>query len=76
MFCRQDLNLQQRYVVTQTSMYTIDDDILYFSGQKGEFPRAVILCGLLQSMMEEYHNGIMAGHFSGPKIYKTTLHQW
>ena len=76
MFCRQNLNLQQRYIVTQTSMYTLDDDILYFSGQKGGSPRAVILCGLLQSMMEEYHSEIMVGQFSGPKIYKTALHQW
>ena len=27
-------------------------------------------------MMEEYHSGIMEGHFSGPKIYKTMSRQW
>jgi len=26
--------------------------------------------------MEEYHSGIMAGHFSGPKIYKAMSCQW
>ena len=63
-------------VVAQVSMYTIVDDILYFNGQKGDSPRAVVPCGLQQSMMEEYHSGIMAGHFSGPKIYKTMFLQW
>jgi len=41
-------------------VYTIVDDILYFNGSKG---RAVVPCGLQQSMMEEYHSGVMAGHF-------------
>ena len=60
-------------VVAQTSMYTIVGDILYFNGDS---PRAVVPCGLQQSMMEEYHSGIMAGHLSGPKIYKTMSRQW
>ena len=63
-------------VVAQASMYTIVDDILYFNGQKGDSPRTLVPCGLQQSMTEEYHSGIMAGHFSGPKIYKTMSYQW
>jgi len=27
-------------------------------------------------MIEEYHGGVMAGHFSGPRTYKAMAHQW
>jgi len=48
-------------IVTQASMYTLVDDILYYSGQKSDLPRAVVPCGLQQNMVEEYHGGVMAG---------------
>ena len=48
----------------------------YYNGQKDDSPRSVVPCGLQQGMMEEYHSESMAGHFSGPKIYKATLRQW
>ena len=63
-------------VVAQATMYTIVDVILYYNGQKGDSPRAVVPCSLQQSMMEDYHSGIMAGPFSGPKVYKAMSRQW
>ena len=63
-------------VVAQAIMYTIVDGILYYNGQKGDSPRAVVPCNLQQSMMEEYHGGIMTVHFSGPKVYKVMSRQW
>jgi len=64
-------------VVTQVTMYTIVDvdGILYYNGQKGDSLRAAVPCSLQQSMMEEYYSGIMAGHFSGLKVYKAMLRQ-
>ena len=63
-------------VVTQATVYTLLNGILYYNGQKDDFPRAVVPCSLQWSMIEEYRSGIMAGHFSGPKVYKAMLRQW
>ena len=29
-----------------------------------------------QRIMQEYHDGRLAGHFSGPKLYKTLVRSW
>ena len=55
--------------VTQAPLYTMIDGILYYTGQKGDPPKAVVPSTLKQSMIKDYHSGIMAGHFSGPRTY-------
>ena len=62
--------------VTQAPLYTMMDGILYYTGQKGDPPKAVVPSTLKQSMIKDYHSGIMAGHFSRPKIYKAMAPQW
>ena len=55
---RKSLSLTTK-TVTQASMYTIVDGILYYTGQKDDLPRAVMPCG---HMMED-HGGVMVGLF-------------
>ena len=50
---------------------------MYYIGQKKDsILRAVVPAGLRQKLIEEYHAGVMSGHFSGPKIYQVMSRQW
>ena len=49
--------------VTQAPLHTMMDGILYYTGQKGDPPKAAVPSTLKQSMIKDYHSGIMAGHF-------------
>ena len=63
--------------ILQASLYTMADGMLYYIGQRGDsIPRVVVPSGYKKRLMEEYHSGIMSGHFSGPKIYKAMSRQW
>jgi len=62
--------------VAQSSLYNIVDGILYYTGQKDSPARAVVPCGLQKGMIEDYHGGIMAGYFSGSKVYKVISWHW
>ena len=64
-------------IIIQVSLYTMTDGILYYTGQKKDStPKVVVPSDYKKKVMEEYHAGIMSGHFSGPRIYKTMSHQW
>ena len=64
-------------IIVQTSLYTMVDGILYYIGQKSDSsPWVVVPSEYKRRLIEEYHSGIMSGHFSGPKIYKTMSRQW
>ena len=64
-------------IVVQASLYTVADGILYYIGQKEDsIPKVVIPSDYKKRLMEEYRTGVMSGHFSGHRIYKTTSHQW
>jgi len=64
-------------IIVQASLYTMNNGLLYYVGQKSDnTPRVVVPSEYKKRLMEEYHSGIMSGHFSGPKIYKTMCHQW
>ena len=64
-------------IIVQASLYTMVDGILYYIGQKSDSsPRVVVPSEYKRTLIEEYHSGIMSGHFSGPKIYKTMSRQW
>ena len=62
--------------VTQTPLYTMMDEILINTGQKGDPPKAVVPSKLKQSMIKEYHSGTMVGHFSESKTCKAMAPQW
>ena len=64
-------------IIIQVSLYTMTDGILYYTGQKKDStPKVVVPSDYKKKVMEEYHAGIMSGHFSGPRIYKTMSYQW
>ena len=64
-------------LIVQASLYTMADRILYYIGQKKDsVPKVVVPSEYKKRLTEEYHAGVMSGHFSGPRIYKTMSHQW
>ena len=72
----QDQKLAQK-IVTEATLYTMSDGILYYVGRKQtDVPRVVVPRQLRGQIMEEYHGGSLAGHFSGPRLYKTLARRW
>ena len=72
----EDFQLAERIIV-QASLYTMADGILYYIGQrKDSIPKVVVPSEYKERLLEDYHAGVMLGHFSGPKIYKTISRQW
>ena len=64
-------------IIIQVLLYTMTDGILYYTDQKKDStPKVVVPSDYKKKVMEKYHAGIMSGHFSGPRIYKTMSHQW
>ena len=61
----------------EAAMYAICNDILYYVGStQTETSRAVVPQQLRQKIMQEYHDGCLAGHFSRPRLYKTLVQSW
>ena len=72
----EDTNLAKK-VVAEATLYTISNDILYFVGPtQTETSRVVVPQQLRQKVMQDYHDGPLAGHFSGPRLYKTLIRSW
>ena len=64
-------------IVAESALYAIFDEILYYVGPKQtETSRVAVPQQLRQKIMQEYHDGRLAGHFSGPRLYKTLLQKW
>ena len=64
-------------MVIKASVYTLVDGILYYIGHgKDVSLRAVVPSSLKQSLIDEYHSGVMAGHFSGPRVYQEMSRKW
>ena len=61
-------------MVAKASVYTLVDGILYYIGHVS--PRAVVPSSLKKSLIDEYHSGVMAGHFSGPRVYQEMSWKW
>ena len=38
--------------------------------------RAVVLAHLQEQILKEYHGGVIAGHFSGDRLYELVSHHW
>ena len=68
---------QAKKVCGQAMHFAIIDDILYFidSKQQGR-KRAVVPVHLREQILRENHGGIMAGHFSGDRLYKLISRHW
>ena len=63
--------------VAEATLYTIFNDILYYIGPtQTETSRVVVPQQLRQKVMQDYHDGHLAGHFSGPRLYKTLVRRW
>ena len=72
----EDPHMAARTIV-EASLYTMADGILYYTGEKKDsIPKVVVPSEYKNKLIEEYHAGVMSGHFSGPKIYKATSRQW
>ena len=70
-------NQKAQEVVTLAQQFTMSDEVLYRTSQKqGELPQIVVPASLKQQIMEEHHAGILAGHFSGPRLFKTISRRW
>ena len=64
-------------MVIKASVYTLVDGILYYIGHRKDVSlRAVVPSSLKQSLIDEYHSGVMAGHFSGPRVYQEMSPKW
>ena len=72
----QDTKLAKK-IIAEATLYAIFDDILYYIGPtQKEISRVVVPQQLRQKIMQEYHDGRLAGHFSGPRLYKTLVWSW
>lgn len=57
--------------------FTLIDEVLYCVDPKQpSFQQVVVPAHLQKSVLEEYHSGKMAGHFSGPRPFKTAVCTW
>ena len=62
-------------MVAEATLYAIHNDILYYVGPK-QTSRVVVPQRLCKDMMQNYYDGRLAGHFSGPRLYKTLVQHW
>ena len=68
---------EARTIAARALHFTIIDDVLYFLDTKrGGRRRAAVPSHLQKSILEDYHCGKMAGHFSGARLYTTLSRQW
>ena len=68
---------QARKLTSRASQFAIEDDILYYLDPKHQGrKRAVVPQHLQNKIMEETHNGVFAGHFSGQRLYNTLARIW
>ena len=68
---------QVQEIIALSKQFTILDEILYRKNSKhGELPQIVVPASLKQQVMVEHHAGSLAGHFSGPRLYKTISRRW
>lgn len=66
-----------RRVIAQAPQFTIVEGTLYLLDpkQKGRL-RAVVPEHLKKDITSEHHAAVMAGHFSGPQLYRTLERRW
>ena len=64
-------------VATQALNFTVIDDVLHYLDSRGGGRKRAAVPGQLQKViLEDYHGGRMAGHFSGPRLYAALSRKW
>ena len=64
-------------IIAEATLYAISDKILYYIGPtQKETSQVVVPQQLHQKIIQEYHDRHLAGHFSGPRLYKTSVQSW
>lgn len=62
------------WLATQAPLFTLIDEILYYLDDKQPGVRHIVVPKhLREHVMQEYHSGNMAGHFSGARLYRTLV---
>lgn len=67
---------QARKLSVQALQFSVIDDILYFVDPKCHRRRAVVPVHLRERIMCESHGGVMAGHFSGKRLFASLRQHW
>ena len=63
--------------MSSVPMMTLESRILYYIDCKQRDAKWVVVPSQSQQqIMADYHSGIMAGHFSGVRLYKTLSKKW
>ena len=66
-----------RKLSAQAEQFTLVDEVLYYVDSRQEYrKRCVVPSHLRARVLEENHSGPMAGHFSGPRLYKSLIRHW
>ena len=68
---------EARKTAALATKFVILDKVLYFIDQKKTGRRrAAVPKHLQEKLLQEYHGGRMAGHFSGNRLYATLCYNW
>ena len=68
---------EARKTVALATKFVILDKVLYFvDHKKTGRRRAAVPSHLQERLLQEYHGGRMAGHFSGSRLYATLYYNW
>ena len=66
-----------RKVIAPAPRFTVIDNTLYLlDARQKDVLRVVVPEHLKNDILSEYHAGEMAGHFSGPRLYRTLERRW
>ena len=61
---------RSRYLIRMAERFAIVDNILFYLDPKKSHTRRLVVPHALQErLMEQFHSGPFAGHFSGPRTY-------
>ena len=64
-------------IAVQAPMFVMVDQTLYYLDDKQPgIKRIVVPKHLRMQIMQDYHSGNMAGHFSGVRLYRTLARRW
>ena len=66
-----------RRIAVQAPMFAMIDQTLYYLDDKQPGIRRIVVPKHLQmQIMQDYHSGNTAGHFSGVRLYRTLARRW
>ena len=68
---------QARKICAKAMHFAVVDNILYFIDPKHKGKRrAAVPAHLQEKILKENHGGVMAGHFSGDRLFKLVSNKW